>query len=1026
MGTPGSCPGPEAFGGTSFLSILVQEALPRRPCSAGGFHTDLRSQPNLHSQPNLCSQPGGPAQRAQACGTPDTAWRPGPHVVTVVSEVPASWASLEQTLWSPLALTVAAPGWSNDEPRTTSVRVCPRLGVSLWLWLGVTLGLGQVAASGRLRLAVPPAGRLQWRESEGSSLGSTWDTTPTPGDLEQEVMLTTKTPQATVGGLSPSQGQTLQIFELTGSGKVLLARRQFVIKDLKSNSVGVSGRRPLGAALEPTPSHVGSPALEPPVALAPSQGPSFPAGPQFRCTSPTPVDMTFLVDGSWSIGHGHFQQVKDLLASIMEPFEVGPDKVQVGGLTRYSGDSSPSRPDSVQRGPQTEWDLNAFGTKEEVLAAVRGLHYRGGNRFPALPGLALTRVPEQNLKPVAGLRPEAAKLGILVTDGESQDDARTAGHVLKALGVHVTLPRVLRPRSPGPLSANGEAESPLRGSHGPRQARHSLRGTFGCLAPPSQQPVAHGGRVIPFRGLWSLGSVAWEGASAGWMPGRGPVVLAAQRTAHPHPAAGVKNADEAELRLPAPQPVDVTVHSVQDFPQPGRLVCQEVQGRRPHGGPAPPGPAHAALRALTIEKDPPLPGLHSDIHPATLPTEHTSEHTVVCRLHLLPEAPREVFALRQGAAEDFQPVLGVLLDASRKSLTYFNRDPRATLQEVTFDLPKARRIFFGSFHKVHVAVGRSKVRLYVDCWKVAEKPTGEAGSLPTAGFVTLGRLAKARGPRSSSASFQLQMLQIVCSDSWAEEDRCCELPASKDGETCPAFPSACACSSQTPGPPDPQGPPGHRGRDGAPGEQGFPGPGGEPGPPGRTGPEGPGSQQGSPGTQGRSIQGPVGPPGVKGENGDRGRPGFQGHPCLQGTPGKLGVQGPKGMRGLEGTAGLPGPPGPRGFQGTAGARGSSGERGTPGALGPTGLPGPKGERGEKGEPQSLATIYQLAGQACESAIQTHVLKLHACTHESTRPPVPILEVPGAFSTRSEARLPGEGGHGGPRPEDRGRSPCCPK
>lgn len=34
------------------------------------------------------------------------------------------------------------------------------------------------------------------------------------------------------------------------------------------------------------------------------------------------------------------------------------------------------------------------------------------------------------------------------------------------------------------------------------------------------------------------------------------------------------------------------------------------------------------------------------------------------------------------------------------------------------------------------------------------------------------------GPDFSPASqFQLQMLQIVCSDSWADKDRCCELPA---------------------------------------------------------------------------------------------------------------------------------------------------------------------------------------------------------------------------------------------------------
>lgn len=38
--------------------------------------------------------------------------------------------------------------------------------------------------------------------------------------------------------------------------------------------------------------------------------------------------------------------------------------------------------------------------------------------------------------------------------------------------------------------------------------------------------------------------------------------------------------------------------------------------------------------------------------------------------------------------------------AGRKSLTYFNHDSRAALQEVTFDLQDAKKIFFGSFHKV--------------------------------------------------------------------------------------------------------------------------------------------------------------------------------------------------------------------------------------------------------------------------------------------------------------------------------------
>lgn len=66
----------------------------------------------------------------------------------------------------------------------------------------------------------------------------------------------------------------------------------------------------------------------------------------------------------------------------------------------------------------------------------------------------------------------------------------------------------------------------------------------------------------------------------------------------------------------------------------------------------------------------------------------------------------------------------------------------------------------GGVWQVHVAVGRSKVRLYVDCREVAERPVGEAGSPPVAGFVMLGRLAKARGPRSTSAPVSMGLVLL--------------------------------------------------------------------------------------------------------------------------------------------------------------------------------------------------------------------------------------------------------------------------
>uniref|UniRef100_A0A8B9RR36 Collagen alpha-1(XX) chain n=1 Tax=Accipiter nisus TaxID=211598 RepID=A0A8B9RR36_9AVES len=381
-------------------------------------------------------------------------------------------------------------------------------------------------------------------------------------------------------------------------------------------------------------------------------------------------------------------------------------------------------------------------------------------------------------------------------------------------------------------------------------------------------------------------------------------------------------------------------------------------------------------RTFTLFRDTQLTLRTSDVHLFAIPPEHT----ISILLRLLPETPKEPFAVWQITDEDFQPLLGVNLDPSKKSLTYFNHDYKADLQEVSFDQQEVKKIFYGSFHKVHVAVSHFKIQLYLDCKKIAEKPINAVGSISTAGFIMLGKVTRTRGPRSGSASFQLQSLQIVCSSVGAEEDRCCDLPALRDEETCPTLAPACSCTSGRPGLPGPPGPPGSPGRRGPQGEQGEPGPKGEPGPPGQVGPEGPSGQQGSPGSQGITVQGPV--------------------VCDLFHYLFL----PLGVRGLEGTAGPPGPPGPRGFQGVTGSRGSSGEKGPPGDVGPTGLPGPKGERGEKGEPQSLATIYQLVSQACERMIQTHVLKFDSFIHEHARKPVPVWE---------ERLKPGEPGPPGP-------------
>lgn len=70
------------------------------------------------------------------------------------------------------------------------------------------------------------------------------------------------------------------------------------------------------------------------------------------------------------------------------------------------------------------------------------------------------------------------------------------------------------------------------------------------------------------------------------------------------------------------------------------------------------GETETGIPQFSPLKSVPIPCLSSDIHPAALPPEHT----IVFLVRLLPETPREAFALWQMMAEDFQPILGVLLD----------------------------------------------------------------------------------------------------------------------------------------------------------------------------------------------------------------------------------------------------------------------------------------------------------------------------------------------------------------------------
>ncbi|XP_068610238.1 collagen alpha-1(XII) chain [Brachionichthys hirsutus] len=427
----------------------------------------------------------------------------------------------------------------------------------------------------------------------------------------------------------------------------------------------------------------------------------------------------------------------------------------------------------------------------------------------------------------------------------------------------------------------------------------------------------------------------------------------------------------------------------------------------------------------------------AELHPDGLP----QGYTIILMLRLLPDSPSEPFDVWQVSSKDHRPETGVTVNPSRQTISFYNKDERGEVQRVVFDGDQVKRIFHGSFHKLHILVSSSSVKLNIDCQEVAEKEIQAAGGTSSDGYQVLGKMSKSIGSTGDSAAFQLQMFDIVCSLAWTSRDRCCDLPSMRDELKCPALPNSCTCTSEGTGPPGPQGPVGAPGIKGPRGERGEPGSAGPVGPTGDLGPPGPAGLPGPQGPSGLSIPGEAGRPGPKGGPGDSGLPGQKGSPGSAGAVGPIGPAGIRGPPGKEGPSGPRGPSGPMGPRGPHGAPGGPGKPGNTGEPGAPGAGGPAGEKGERGSfaPQNM--MRSLARQVCEQVVSAQMTRVNALLNQIPRgvhrrntpgPPGPA-GLPGSQGSRGELGpagvngfpgspgLPGQQGETGPAGEkgDRG-------
>lgn len=139
------------------------------------------------------------------------------------------------------------------------------------------------------------------------------------------------------------------------------------------------------------------------------------------CTQEALADIVFLVDGSWSIGTENFQKIRDFLYTLVNSFDVSPDKVQIG-LVQYSNST------------HSEFYLNSFETKQKILDHITNLTYRGGGTRT---GLGLNFLLRQHFVKEAGSRVKdgVPQIAVVITDGQSQDNVEPHAQDLKHQGI---------------------------------------------------------------------------------------------------------------------------------------------------------------------------------------------------------------------------------------------------------------------------------------------------------------------------------------------------------------------------------------------------------------------------------------------------------------------------------------------------------------------------------------------------------------------------------------------------------------
>ncbi|XP_055581463.1 vitrin isoform X2 [Falco biarmicus] len=133
------------------------------------------------------------------------------------------------------------------------------------------------------------------------------------------------------------------------------------------------------------------------------------------------VDLSFLMDGSWSIGKRRFQLQKQFLSNMAQALSIG-SAGPLMGIIQYGDD------------PSTEFNLNTYANSKDLRNAIEKISQKGGLSNV---GKALSFVNKNFFLDANGNRGGAPNVVVVMVDGWPTDRVEEASRLARESGINI-------------------------------------------------------------------------------------------------------------------------------------------------------------------------------------------------------------------------------------------------------------------------------------------------------------------------------------------------------------------------------------------------------------------------------------------------------------------------------------------------------------------------------------------------------------------------------------------------------------